>query len=134
LLHGILSGKFASADDIVPPARARSRHFSNNRPHSRHGEEGCETEVFAAIDEIRQIASELQLPMQIVAVSWVLQQPGVASVILGARNPEQIRQMAAVTDYVLESENIQALSAATEPVKQKLGPNPDMWMSESRFR
>ena len=133
LLHGLLADKFASPADI-PDGRARTRHFSKDRTGTRHGEEGCETEIFAALDEIRQIAAGLQTPMQFVAVSWVLQQPGVATAILGARTPEQIRQMAVVPDYQLAPETIQQLAEATAPVKEKLGPNPDMWMSESRFR
>ncbi|HBY06264.1 MAG TPA: aldo/keto reductase [Chloroflexi bacterium] len=133
LLHGLLAGKFTSADEI-PDGRARTRHFSKNRSGTRHDEEGCETEVFAALEQIRQIAAEIGQPMALVAVAWVLHQPGVASVIAGARQPEQIRELAAAADLVLEPKVIQKLNATTEPVKQILGPNPDMWMSESRFR
>jgi myo-inositol catabolism protein IolS len=133
LLHGLLGGKFSSPAD-VPDGRARTRHFSKDRPHTRHGEEGCELEVFNVIEQIRQIAADVHQPMPLVAVAWVLHQPGVASVIVGARRPEQIRQMALVVDVRLGQDTLQKLMDATEPVKQILGPNPDMWMSESRFR
>lgn len=69
-----------------------------------------------------------------VAVAWLLQQPGVTSVIAGARSPDQIRQTAQAADLELSTETIAALAEATEGVKQKMGPNPDMWQSESRFR
>ena len=114
LLHGLLADKFASPADI-PDGRARTRHFSKNRSDTRHAEEGCETEIFTAIEKIREIANELQTPMQLVAVSWVLQQPGVATVILGARKPEQIQQMAAVIDFKLTPETIQQLTEVSEP-------------------
>jgi aryl-alcohol dehydrogenase-like predicted oxidoreductase len=133
LLHGLLAGKFNSPAD-VPDGRARTRHFSKHRSGTRHGEEGCETEVFAAIDQIRQIAIEIDQPMSLVAVAWVLQQPGVASVIAGARQPEQIQEIAAAVDLTLNPSMIRKLDAITEPVKQILGPNPDMWAAESRFR
>ena len=72
--------------------------------------------------------------MGLVAVAWVLHQPGVAAAIVGARQPEQIQQMAAAADLRLEPDTLQKLNAATESVKQILGANPDMWMTESRFR
>jgi aryl-alcohol dehydrogenase-like predicted oxidoreductase len=133
LLHGLLAGKFNSPAD-VPDGRGRTRHFSKNRSGTRHGEEGCESEIFVAIDRIREIAAEVEQPMALVSGAWVLQQPGVASVIAGARRPEQIREMAAAADFHLDPAIIQRLNAATKEVKQILGPNPDMWASESRIR
>ena len=133
LLHGLLAGKFKSPGD-VPDGRGRTRHFSKNRSGTRHDEDGCETEIFAAIDQIRQIADEIGWPMALVSVAWVLKQPGVACVIIGARQPEQIREIAAATNLRLDPAVVQRLNAATKQVKQILGPNPDMWSSESRFR
>jgi len=133
LLHGLLSGKFASADE-VPEGRGRTRHFSRNRSGTRHGEAGCEEETFAAIAQIREIAAKIGQPMSLVAVSWVLHQPGVASAIVGSRQPGQIQEMDAAADLHLDSATIEKLNAATEPVKQILGSDPDMWAAESRFR
>jgi myo-inositol catabolism protein IolS len=133
LLHGLLTGKYRQAAD-VPQGRARTRHFSSSRAQTRHGEGGCEREVFTAIEQIRQIAVDIGHPMSLVSVSWVLHQPGVASVLVGARKAEQISQMTTAVDIHLDDQTIQKLNAATEQVKQILGPNPDMWMSESRFR
>jgi len=133
LLHGLLTGKFASAAE-VPDGRARTRHFSSSRSQVRHGEAGCEAEVFTAIEQIRQIAAGIGQPMSLASISWVLQQPGVTSVIAGARTPKQISQLAAAADLDLGSQTVQKLNAATDHVKQILGTNPDMWMSQSRFR
>jgi aryl-alcohol dehydrogenase-like predicted oxidoreductase len=133
LLHGLLAGKYETPAD-VPDGRGRTRHFSKNRPGTRHNEDGCEMEVFEAIDRIREIATEVGLPMSQVSVAWVLQRPAVASVIAGARRPEQIRETALASDLHLDQSVIRRLTGATEQVKQILGPNPDMWSSESRFR
>ena len=72
--------------------------------------------------------------MALVAVAWVLQQPGVASVLVGARQPGQISQIAAAAELRLDEAILQQLDRATQTVKRILGPNPDMWTSESRFR
>jgi aryl-alcohol dehydrogenase-like predicted oxidoreductase len=55
-------------------------------------------------------------------------------VIAGGRKPEQIRELAKAVEVDLDPQVIQKLNTITEQVKQRLGPNPDMWMSESRFR
>jgi aryl-alcohol dehydrogenase-like predicted oxidoreductase len=64
----------------------------------------------------------------------VLHQPGITSVIVGARKPEQITQIAQASSLVLSVELLQALDEATEPVKFALGANADMWQSSSCFR
>ena len=133
LAQAILTGKYARVDD-VPEGRARNRYFSKNRPGVKHGEEGCETELFAAIAKIRQICEDIQQPMAHVALAWLLAQPGVTSVIAGARTPEQTQDNVQAVDLKLSPEIINELNEATEELKQKLGPNPDMWQSKARIQ
>jgi myo-inositol catabolism protein IolS len=133
LMQGLLTGKYASPDE-VPKGRARTRLFSEDRPGARHCEAGCEAEAFAAIGEIGRISGEIGEPMASVAVAWLLRRPGVTSVIAGARRPDQIKQTAQAADLALSPGIIGQLAGATDEVKRILGPNPDMWQSESRFR
>jgi len=133
LAQGLLTGKFSSLNE-VPEGRARTRLFSSDRTQARHGEAGCEPEVFTAIEQIRRICDDIGQPMAKLAIAWLLHQPGVTSVIAGARKPDQIRQTAQAADLELSQETIAVLAEATEEVKQKMGPNPDLWQSESRFR
>jgi myo-inositol catabolism protein IolS len=133
LAQGLLTGKFSSPDE-VPEGRARIRLFSTDRPQARHGDPGCEEEVFAALEQIQAICDEIGQPMANVALAWLLQQPGVTSVIAGARRPAQIRQTAQAVDLALSPEIAGQLVQATEKVKRAIGPNPDMWQSTSRFR
>jgi len=133
LVQGLLTGKFSSAED-VPEGRARIRLFSGDRPEARHGEAGCEAEVFTAIDQIRHICNEIHQPMAAVALAWVLHQPGVTSAIAGARRPDQIRQTVQAVGLALTAETVMRLTKATEEVKRIIGPNADMWQSAGRFR
>ncbi len=68
LLQGLLSGKFETVDE-VPTGRRRSRHFSGSREETRHGEEGCEVETFAALAAIRGISDELGISMTHLSLS-----------------------------------------------------------------
>ncbi|MBN1873087.1 MAG: aldo/keto reductase [Anaerolineae bacterium] len=134
LLHGILTGKFPTLAN-VPDERARTRHFSaTSRPMTRHGGSGAEPETAAALTQIRQICDEAGLPMAQVALAWILKQPAVATVIAGARNPRQVQANAAAVALNLSDDIVTALTAATDPLKAKLGPNPDMWENDAHSR
>jgi aryl-alcohol dehydrogenase-like predicted oxidoreductase len=132
LMQGLLTGKFTSVAQ-VPSDRARMRHYSGERPLARHGEAGAEAEAFAAVAQVRRIADELGHPMTEVALAWLLAQQGVTAVIAGGRNAEQARANARAGDLTLSQAGVEALARATEPLKRRLGPNADMWQSESRI-
>ena len=132
LCQGLLTGKFATADDF-PETRARMRLFSPDRPHCRHDEAGCEAELFEAIGEIKRICESAGISMTHASLAWLLAQPGVASVIAGARNAAQASQNAKAADLELPDGVADQLAAATEKVKAYAGTNCDLWQSESRM-
>jgi len=133
LAQGLLTGKFQSPDD-VPEGRARTRLFSSQRPQARHREPGSEQETFAALRTIARIAGEAGVSMVELALAWLLHQSGVASVIAGARTPEQVRQNARAMTTALSDDILARLSDATESLKEQFGNNPDMWQTDSRYR
>ncbi len=135
LAIGLLTGKFHHADE-VPPGRGRSRHFSKNRPLTRHGEDGAEEETFAAIAAIEKVAAEEGIPLVELALAWLLHRPGVTAVISGIRNPRQAESNAKAGDLALSEELVAKLDELTRPLKEKLGTNPDMWegSAKSRYR
>jgi len=134
MLHGILTGKFATIDDI-PDGRARTRHFSSERrPMTRHGGPGNEPETAAALAEIRRICGDAGLPMAQVSLAWLLGKPGVTTVIAGARNPAQIKSNAEAAALDLSKDVMSALDDATEPLRAAFGTNADMWESDDNCR
>lgn len=135
LLHGILADKYQAANE-VPDGKARTRHFSHSRPHTRHDEEGCEAEMFAALSRIRSIADGVNQSMAEISLNWLIHQSGVASVIAGASNANQLNANVTFLERELSSETIEDLNLATEAVKAHLGANPDLWDSgpQARYR
>jgi aryl-alcohol dehydrogenase-like predicted oxidoreductase len=101
---------------------------------TRHGEPGCEAETFRTIERIRGICERIDRPMAEVAIAWVLQQPPVAAVIIGARAPEPLREDLHAASLTLPPQTLTDLDEATADLKAALGPNPDLWQSQSRFR
>jgi len=132
LCQGLLTGKFATADD-VPAGRARNRLFAKDRPHCRHDEAGCEDEVFEALSRIRRICRQAGVSMTHAALAWLLARPAVGAVIAGARSPAQVVENAQAADVELPADVTEQLSAATEKVKDYVGTNADMWQSDSRM-
>ncbi|MGI9473524.1 MAG: aldo/keto reductase [Rubripirellula sp.] len=135
LLHGILADKYRYASE-VPEGKARTRHFSKSRRHTRHDEEGCESEMFDTLSQIREIASGMQLTMAEVALKWLMHQAGVASVIAGAGNAEQLNSNVRFLAQELPESTLLELNEATSAVKTYLGSNADLWDpgENGRFR
>ena len=133
LAQGLLSGKYATADDF-PVGRARTKLFATGkRAGVRHGGPGFEEGTFAAIDKIRNICRDIGQEMADVALAWSLAQPGITSVLAGGRTPAQVLTNAKGASLTLSQEVLDALSAATEPVKAFIGDDPDPW-SYGRIR
>ncbi len=133
LMQGLLAGIYRTPDQ-VPPFRARTRHFSSERPEARHDEPGAEEETFAALDAIREIADELGVTMAELALAWVISRPGVVSAISGARKPEHVERNIGAASLNLTAEVISRLDEATETLKHKLGPNADYWQGGANSR
>lgn len=132
LQQGLLTGKFYQASD-VPEGRRRTRHFGKDSTHlSRHEQKGAEAETFRAISDIRSLCSKENIPMSSGALSWILAQEGVASVIVGCRTPQQLEENCRLVK--LSQDIVKRLSDCTEALKETLSDNPDMWAKTSRYK
>ena len=133
LAQGLLTGKFKDPYDL-DDERARVRIFSKERSETVHNREGCEKEAFEAVESIKAICDDIGESMATVALAWVAQQPGVTSVLAGARRPDQVVENTRAADLQLPEEVLSRLNAATREVKAIIGPNADPWRTESRIR
>jgi aryl-alcohol dehydrogenase-like predicted oxidoreductase len=134
LQQGLLSGKYRSVDEIRP-MQARSRHFHHSRGEgTRHGEEGAEAEIEAAMREIRRIAADLGISVAALSLAWVIANPGITTAIVGSRNAEQLEANVQGAHFTLPPDIVTKLNAITEPVLRKLGSNPDYYENRCRSR
>lgn len=62
-----------------------------------------------------------------VAARWVLQQPGVAAIVLGARNATHVRDTQRLFSFVLDESDLLDLDAAYEGANQ---PTTDVYVWE----
>lgn len=64
---------------------------------------------------LEEVARAHGASMATVALAWLRYQPGVTSIIIGARNDEQLRQNLAAADLELTPDELERLGAATKP-------------------
>ena len=75
-------------------------------------------EVLEAVQRLRPLADDLGLSMAQLALAWVLQEPNVASAIVGATRPEQVGDNAAAAGVPLDQATMAAVDRALEGVIQ----------------
>lgn len=115
LAGGLLSGKFDLEGDGKGPAGARRSDF-DFPPVDR-------TRAAECMRALRPIAAKHDVSVARVALAYVLAKPGVTSVIIGAKNQEQLKDNIAATELQLTAEDIAALDKASE-----LPPEYPGWM------
>jgi aryl-alcohol dehydrogenase-like predicted oxidoreductase len=118
LAGGFLSGKFGR--DVAVDATAR-RANGDNPPVDR--ERG-----YDVIDVLRTAAAGHETTVPAVALAWTLAQPGVTSVLAGARRPDQLVQNAAAVDIDLTAADLAELDAVSA-----LPPSYPNWLQEADF-
>ncbi len=134
LAQGLMTGRYNGPDE-VPDGLSRSRLFKHDRsPLSQHTDAGAEDEVFATVAEVKKVSEEIGEPMANVALAWVRQQKGVATLLVGARNTAELERNLPAAELTLDDDVIDRLSAVSEPVKTYLAGNADMWSSDNRMR
>lgn len=70
--------------------------------------------LYRVIDAIEAVAAETGRTVPQIALNWLLRRPTVSSVIIGARNEEQLRQNLGAVGWSLTAEQIATLDAASE--------------------
>ncbi len=70
--------------------------------------------LYKVVDAIDEVAKETGKSVSQIALNWLLQRPTVTSVIIGARNEEQLRQNLEAVGWNLTAEQVAKLDAASQ--------------------
>jgi len=135
LQQGLLAGIYKTAGDVPPPqAHSRHYHWERGGTYSRHTSMGAEVEMFAALDEIIGISKELSAEVSQLAIAWILAKKGLAGVLVGSRNLEELDSNIKASGLILPPYIIARLDEITMPVLTKLGYSPDYYEDEEDSR
>ncbi|QDU95554.1 aldo/keto reductase [Lignipirellula cremea] len=75
------------------------------------------------LDELRTLAGELGKTVADIVINWTMQQPGITSVLCGAKRPDQIQETAAAMQWKLDAAALQRI----EDALIRRGPPIERW-------
>src|SRR5262245_18380662 len=115
LAGGFLSGKFTRTGGDEAARRANFDFPPVNRERA-----------YDILDVLGTVARRHGATIPQIALGWVLAQPAVTSVIIGARNLKQLEDNLQASDVTLDGEDLKALNEAS-----RLAPEYPAWMDSA---
>ena len=103
---GRLTGKIRRGQPLPKESRLHKT--------SAEGPQVSDEYLYKVVDAIDEIAKETGKTVPQIALNWVLRRPSVSTVIIGARNEEQLKQNLGAIGWQLSKEQIAKLDAASE--------------------
>ncbi|MEJ0106831.1 MAG: aldo/keto reductase [Bacteroidota bacterium] len=108
LSAGMLGGKYRRNQPL--PKDSRVAQGGSPIPKAAVNDEV----LYNAVDALDEIAAETGKSIAQVAINWVLQRPTVSSIIIGARNEDQLKQNLGAVGWNLTTEQLKKLDKASE--------------------
>jgi aryl-alcohol dehydrogenase-like predicted oxidoreductase len=105
LAMGGLSGKRRRGQE-PPPGSRLAQWQADPLAEAEH--------VYRIVDVLDGVAAEVGRSVSQVAINWVAHRPTVASVVLGARDPEQLSQNLESVGWRLDADQVARLDAVSE--------------------
>lgn len=105
LSGGFLTGKFRR--DVEAPPDARRTDFDFPPIDRARG--------YDAVQSAEAVGEDIGATIPQVSLAWLLAQPGVTSVIIGAKRKDQLDDNLGAAEIALQSNHLTRLSAVTEP-------------------
>ncbi len=96
--QGVLSGKYDP--DKPPPAGSRATSEEMGGWMDRL----LQPQLLRAVQDLKPIAEQAGLTLPQFALAWVLREPNVASAIIGASRPEQVRENALASGAIVDTQ------------------------------
>ncbi|MFI7613255.1 aldo/keto reductase family protein [Nonomuraea terrae] len=123
IAQGVLTGKYVPGQQ--PPEGSRATDKSGSAMIARF----MNDDVLSRVQELKPIAADLGLTMAQLAVAWVLQNPNVASAIVGATRPEQVRDNVKAAGVKLDADVLKRIDDVLDSVVERdpaktVSPNP----------
>jgi aryl-alcohol dehydrogenase-like predicted oxidoreductase len=114
IAQGVLTGKYRTGQ--VPPEGSRA---TDEKSGAMFIQRFMRDEVLDTVQRLQPIADQAGLSMAQLAVAWVLQNPNVASAIVGASRPEQVRDNAAAAGVRLDAGLLKAIDEVLDPIVER---------------
>lgn len=104
---GRLTGRIKRGQPLPQVSRLQSKVVRDSGPPVDN------EYLYLVVDALEQVAAETKKTVPQVALNWLLRRPSVSSVIIGARNEEQLRQNLGAVGWSLTRAQVATLDAAS---------------------
>jgi aryl-alcohol dehydrogenase-like predicted oxidoreductase len=116
---GVLSGKY---NDGAFPDGARFSMYQNSPTRQKAMlHRFVNDKTLESTRRYQEIAADLSMSVVTLAVAWSKQHDFVASTIVGATSPEQVPELLAAADVVLEPETLDRINAVSREILYPMG-------------
>ncbi|RKE72355.1 aryl-alcohol dehydrogenase-like predicted oxidoreductase [Pseudorhodoplanes sinuspersici] len=103
---GRLTGKIRRGQPLPKQSRLHDT--------AQYGPQVDDEYLYRVVDALDEVAKETGKSIPQIALNWLLQRPTVSTVIVGARNEEQLQQNLGAVGWSLTKEQIDKLDAASD--------------------
>jgi aryl-alcohol dehydrogenase-like predicted oxidoreductase len=119
---GRLTGKIRRGQPMPKESRLQSPAMTGRGPQPP------QEYLYRVVDALDEVGREVGKTVPQVALNWLLTRPSVSTVIVGARNEEQLKQNFGAVGWKLTAEQVKKLDAASA-----VEPSYPCWHQRSTF-
>ncbi|MBE1514587.1 aldo/keto reductase family protein [Nesterenkonia halotolerans] len=113
IAQGVLTGKYLPGEAAPEGSRA------SDKEAGKFIERYMNKEILTAVQKLKPIAEDHGLNLAQLAVAWVLQNPNVASALVGASRPEQIASNVAAAGVTLDDAAMHSIDSVLGDLAQQ---------------
>ncbi|WP_150460922.1 aldo/keto reductase family protein [Nesterenkonia ebinurensis] len=113
IAQGVLTGKYLPGAPFPEGSRA-----TDTAGGARFIEKYLTEEILKAVQKLEPVAEDHELTLAQLAIAWVLQNPNVATALVGASRPEQIASNVAAAGVKLDQATLDAIDSVVGPLAQ----------------
>jgi aryl-alcohol dehydrogenase-like predicted oxidoreductase len=108
---GRLTGKIRRGSPLPEVSRLQSQRVKDAGPQV------ADDYLYKVVDALDEIAKETGKTIPQISLNWLLQRPTVSTLVIGARNEEQLKQNLGAIGWNLTKDQVAKLDAASEQPK-----------------
>ncbi|MFJ6653354.1 aldo/keto reductase family protein [Microbacterium sp. NPDC091313] len=107
MAQGVLSGKYLPGQPVPEGSRA-----TDEKSGATFIKRFLNDDTLTAVQRLKPVAEQAGLSMPQMAIAWVLQNPNVASALVGASRPEQLADSVKASGTTLDADTLAAIDEA----------------------
>ncbi|SFB36274.1 Predicted oxidoreductase [Amycolatopsis marina] len=114
IAQGVLTGKYKPGQPLPEGSRA-----TDEKGGANFVKRFLNDDVLERVQRLEPLAKQADLTLAQLAVAWVLQNPNVASAIIGASRPEQVHENVKAAGVKLDADLLEQIDAVLEDVVER---------------